>query len=164
MSALRKTMVYLGLADEDEGYEDDRREEPGVTRGRDEDQRDRHPEDHEERHGAAVTPLRRPTLGVVGEPAAAPARITTIHPRSYNDAKSIGESFRQDIPVIMNLTDMSDADAKRLVDFSAGLVFGLRGSIDRVTSKVFLLTPADVTVTTGEDVEDVPPAGFYNQS
>jgi cell division inhibitor SepF len=41
---------------------------------------------------------------------------------------------------------MEDADAKRLVDFAAGLIFGLRGSIERVTSKVFLLSPHDVTV------------------
>ncbi len=68
-------------------------------------------------------------------------RITTIHPRTYNEAKTIGENFRDGMPVIMNLTDMSDADAKRLVDFAAGLVFGLRGSIERVTSKVFLLSP-----------------------
>ena len=93
-------------------------------------------------------------------------RITTIHPRTYNDAKAIGENFREGIPVIMNLTDMSDADAKRLVDFSAGLIFGLRGSIERVTNKVFLLSPAHVEVT-GE-----PPVkarsgvsnGFFNQS
>src|SRR5690625_6969434 len=61
-------------------------------------------------------------------------RITTIHPRSYNDAKAIGESFRDGVPVIVNLSDMQDGDAKRMVDFSAGLVFGLRGTIERVTS------------------------------
>ena len=71
-------------------------------------------------------------------------RITTIHPRTYNEAKQIGESFRESTPVIMNLSDMDDSDAKRLVDFAAGLVFGLRGTIERVTNKVFLLSPANV--------------------
>lgn len=73
-------------------------------------------------------------------------RITTIHPRSYNDAKIIGEAFREDIPVIMNVDDMPDADAKRLVDFASGLVFALNGRIERVTAKVFLLTPSDLEV------------------
>ncbi|MFT4186440.1 MAG: cell division protein SepF [Micrococcaceae bacterium] len=77
-------------------------------------------------------------------------RITTIHPRSYNDAKLIGESFRNNVPVIMNVSDMGDAEAKRLVDFSAGLVFGMHGTIERVTNKVFLLSPSYVEVITDE--------------
>ena len=90
-------------------------------------------------------------------------RITTIHPRSYNDAKQIGESFRGGVPVIMNLTDMDDADAKRLVDFAAGLIFGLRGTIERVTSKVFLLSPVNVSVT-AEERARMAENGFFNQS
>lgn len=73
-------------------------------------------------------------------------KITTLHPRSYNDARRIGEEFRSGIPVIMNLTELDDTDAKRIVDFAAGLVFGLRGSIERVTNKVFMLSPANVQV------------------
>ena len=73
-------------------------------------------------------------------------QITTIHPKSYNEAKLIGESFRRGIPVIMNVTDIAETEAKRLVDFSAGLVFGLGGKISRVTNKVFLLTPEDIDV------------------
>jgi cell division inhibitor SepF len=91
-------------------------------------------------------------------------QITTVHPRSYNDAKLIGESFRGGIPVIMNVTDMSEADAKRLVDFSAGLVFGLHGSIERVTNKVFLLTPATVQVLGEDSSETEDQAHFFNQS
>ncbi len=91
-------------------------------------------------------------------------QITTIHPRSYNDAKLIGESFRDGIPVIMNVTDMGEADAKRLVDFSAGLVFGLRGSIERVTNKVFLLSPSYVEVIGDDKKVSDTQASFFNQS
>jgi cell division inhibitor SepF len=90
------------------------------------------------------------------------SRIVTVHPRTYNDARTIGEHFRDGVPVIMNLTEMEDADAKRLVDFSAGLIFGLRGSIERVTSKVFLLSPENVKVA-AEDKERIA-GGFFNQS
>jgi len=91
------------------------------------------------------------------------ARITTLHPRTYNEARAIGEHFRDGTPVIMNLTEMVDSDAKRLVDFAAGLIFGLRGSIDRVTSRVFLLSPANVEVT-AEDKARIVERGFFNQS
>jgi cell division inhibitor SepF len=90
-------------------------------------------------------------------------RITTLHPRTYNEARTIGEHFRDGTPVIMNLTEMGDSDAKRLVDFAAGLVFGLRGTIERVTQKVFLLSPANVDVT-AEDKARIAEGGFFNQS
>jgi cell division inhibitor SepF len=80
-------------------------------------------------------------------PAPGPVRITTLQPASYKEARTIGEHYRDGQPVIMNLTELDAADAKRLVDFAAGLAFALRGSIDKVTSRVFLLTPADVEVS-----------------
>jgi cell division inhibitor SepF len=116
--------------------------------------------------GAAGLAVREPVVAVP-EPAPAPPppsyRITTVHPRTYNEARQIGEHFREGGPVIMNLTELSDADAKRLVDFAAGLIFGLRGSIERVTAKVFLLSPRDVDVT-AEDKARIREGGFFNQS
>jgi cell division inhibitor SepF len=115
---------------------------------------------------AAKLAVREPIAAVV-EPAPAPApqpyRITTLHPRTYNEARTIGERFRDGMPVIMNLTEMDDSDAKRLVDFAAGLSFGLRGSIERVTAKVFLLSPQNVDVT-AEDKARIREGGFFNQS
>ena len=115
---------------------------------------------------AAKLAVREPVVAVA-EPAPAPApqpyRITTLHPRTYNEARTIGERFRDGMPVIMNLTEMDDSDAKRLVDFAAGLSFGLRGSIERVTAKVFLLSPQNVDVT-AEDKARIREGGFFNQS
>jgi cell division inhibitor SepF len=79
--------------------------------------------------------------------ATALSRITTLQPRSYRDARTIGERYRSGVPVIMNLTELEAAEAKRLVDFAAGLVFALHGGFDKVTNRVFLLTPADVEVS-----------------
>lgn len=88
------------------------------------------------------------------EPTSSPAtpfptkmsRITTIHPRSYEDAQMVGKAVRDGIPVVLNLTDVPEAVAYRIVDFSAGVVFGVRGSIERVTPRVFLLSPAQVNI------------------
>ena len=90
-------------------------------------------------------------------------QITTLHPTTYNEARTIGEHFRDGVPVIMNLTEMDESDAKRLVDFAAGLVFGLRGNFERVTNRVFLLSPANVQVT-AEDKAKIAEGGFFNQS
>lgn len=162
--ALRKTMVYLGLTEEDQRQ--DRYD------GYDYDERDGHgshvAQIDEGEHTAAVTPLsaKRPVAAVVSDVEVGRLnRITTIHPRTYNEAKNIGEWFRDQVPVIMNLSDMDDADAKRLVDFAAGLVFGLHGSIERVTSKVFLLSPSHVEVAADEPQGATTPArAFFNQS
>jgi cell division inhibitor SepF len=91
------------------------------------------------------------------------SKITTLHPRTYNEARAVGEQYRDGTPVIMNLSDMDDDDAKRLVDFAAGLVFATRGTIERVTNKVFLLSPPNVTVA-AEDKQRIAEGGFFNQS
>ena len=113
---------------------------------------------------------RRPATGQDREPDRGPvgvvtelSRITTLHPRTYNEARTIGENFRDGTPVIMNLSEMDDSDAKRLVDFAAGLVFATRGSIERITSKVFLLCPPNVSVAAEEKARIVE-GGFFNQS
>jgi cell division inhibitor SepF len=162
-------MVYLGLAEEDEGYladDYDDHEEPVRERpvrridARDEPAPARRQFTEPRPAAAASAPAlaRRPVAPE--EPA---YRITTLQPLSFNEARQIGEEFRDGTPVIMNLTDMDDVDAKRLVDFAAGLVFGLRGSMEKVTNKVFLLSPNNVEVTE-TDKRRIREAGFYNQS
>ncbi|MBT2521660.1 cell division protein SepF [Arthrobacter sp. ISL-28] len=172
--ALRKTMIYLGLADGDEHYESElsnqQKDEDHMPLDREERRAPapvrevvrETPPAAEEEYRAPVTPIKRAASS--REETTGLRQITTIHPRSYNDAKLIGESFRDGIPVIMNVTDMGEADAKRLVDFSAGLVFGLRGSIERVTNKVFLLSPSYVEVIGDDKKASETTASFFNQS
>lgn len=134
---LKKTMVYLGLADEEETYEETApqpiaRKQPAAAAPLEK--------------AAPVTPLHRPA--VVRQPAAGPvSEILTVHPKQYRDAQTIAENFREGIPVIINLSQMSDADARRLIDFASGLSLGLYGRIERVTSKVFLLSPENIAVS-----------------
>ncbi|MBO2452321.1 cell division protein SepF [Actinomadura barringtoniae] len=182
-SAMRKMAVYLGLVEDDryddkyakyDDYDDeyvyDDEADPAVGRpgrAREDDSAAQltRPEDAGDRdrdhHSSSVTERRSVALYESG--TADLARITTLHPRTYNEARTIGEHFREGTPVIMNLTEMVDSDAKRLVDFAAGLVFGLHGSIERVTNKVFLLSPANVEVT-AEDKARMAERGFFNQS
>lgn len=149
--ALKKTMLYLGLSEPEPEY--DPTTEAGQAMDLEQYDDASYPEE-------AYAPA--PVMPLHGENSL--RRITTVHPRAYNDAKVIGEAFRSGTPVIMNLTEMSDADAKRLVDFSAGLVFGLRGSIERVTNKVFLLSPATVEVASERSEPEVTGARFFNQN
>jgi cell division inhibitor SepF len=168
-SAMRKMAVYLGLVEDDHRYQDN---SYGEYEDYD-DQADR-PEPADEPESRTVSRDADLGGGYAGyQPAewrtehvsqtTDLARITTLHPRTYNEARTIGEHFREGTPVIMNLTEMVDSDAKRLVDFAAGLIFGLRGSIDKVTNKVFLLSPANVEVT-AEDKARIAERDFFNQS
>jgi cell division inhibitor SepF len=158
--AMRKMAVYLGLVEDEEidgSYDDDEGYDDGahVVRRQDEPTlRVTRPDEKAARHAT-------PRNGAVD--ALDAYRITTVHPRNYNEARVIGEHFREGTPVIMNLSEMDDNDAKRLVDFAAGLIFGLRGSIERVTAKVFLLSPANVQIT-AEDKQRIAEGGFFNQS
>jgi len=112
---------------------------------------------------APVAPASAPYVAPVQEALPIMDQIFTIHPRFYNEARTVGERYRLGQPVLMNLSDMDESERKRLVDFASGLVFGLHGSIERVTSKVFLLTPANVRVST-ENKTAAAEASFFNQS
>ncbi|ASW56019.1 cell division protein SepF [Plantactinospora sp. KBS50] len=111
----------------------------------------------------------RDNLALAPQPRVSPPeeeqryQITTLHPTTYREARTIGEHFRDGVPVIINLTEMDEADARRLVDFAAGLAFGLRGTIERVTNRVFLLSPANVQVT-AEDKAKIAEGGFFSLS
>ena len=148
-SAFKRVAGYLGLMDEEEL-------------------------DHGNVAAPAVRPVRsKPSFEVVGKsatPISSPViepqsmdRIISLTPRTYSEARLIGEHYREGKPVIMNLSDMEESERKRLVDFASGLVFGHHGSIERVTPKVFLLTPPNVSVSV-EDKNSAAQASFFNQS
>lgn len=109
------------------------------------------------RGALAMDPRRMAMLFDEGSPL---SKITTLRPKDYSEARTIGERFRDGTPVIMDLVSMDNADAKRLVDFAAGLAFALRGSFDKVATKVFLLSPADVDVSP-EERRRIAETGFY---
>lgn len=158
--AMHRMGVYLGLVEDDEyadvdGYGHGAERVPA--------RRDDYAEQRYPREPAQVDYIEEQPNGYTPEHAApATYQITALHPRTYNEARTIGEQFRKNTPVIMNLSDMEDADAKRLVDFAAGLTFGLHGRIERVTAKVFLLSPHNVSVT-AQDKARIE-SGFFNQS
>ncbi len=151
----KKTLQYLGLV------EDEELDELG-----DVDASDPRGETH------PVRRLGRGEVSAVDRPEAIvrtmPARSTSmaaIHraePKRFNEAREIGERFRQGIPVIMNLQATEDPTARRLVDFASGLVFGLDGKIETVAQRVYLLTPVNTEVS-AEERERIVEGGFFNQ-
>ncbi len=152
-NVFKKAANYLGLVDDEEDLQ------PVVAA------------EAPHRGVRSVNQTARPTFNPIPAPAFTPVQeslpvmdqIFTIHPRFYNEARTVGERYRMSQPVLMNLSDMEESERKRLVDFASGLVFGLHGSIERVTSKVFLLTPENVRVST-ENKTAAAEASFFNQS
>jgi cell division inhibitor SepF len=157
MSALNKVMEYLGLVDGPEGATEEVKPTPR----------------REPRISSVTTPTASTGVTVIGgrtviesEPTGdfEPSyNIVTLHPRSYSEARQMAEHYRQGNPVIINLDDMDESERKRLVDFASGLAFGLQGGIERIASRVFLISPANVTVRT-EDKAAFAQASFFNQS
>src|SRR5215470_15306381 len=154
--AIHKMAVYLGLVEDDVAYdeeydsyeeeydpsfEDEDGAQPDLARGQAPAARNGH---------RASAPSVEPPQPATPPQAADLTRITTLHPRTYNEARTIGEHFREGTPVIMNLTEMVDSDAKRLVDLAAGLIFGPRGSIARVTNRLTLMSPPSTEITAKE--------------
>jgi len=157
---LRKTMVYLGLADEELEYDETPQ---GQSQSHAAPAAPAQPVAAPVANRAPVTPLRRATPAKA-VPVNDMNEILTVHPRQYKDAQVIAESFREGVPVIINLSQMTEPDARRLIDFASGLSQGLYGKIERVTNKVFLLSPAHVAVS-GESAELEPDvdASFFGQ-
>ena len=169
MSAMRKIGEYLGLLEDTGVYDDEYDEFAEAEEPRQPVRRPAVPAKATaaQAQPAPVADLNQRRRSATPAPAASGiaelSMITTLHPRTYNEARTVGENFRDGTPVIMNLSEMDDADAKRLVDFAAGLVFATRGTIERVTAKVFLLSPPNVTVA-AEDKQRLVEGGFFNQS
>lgn len=181
MGSLRRTGAWLGLAEDDDpdadiddGYVDDHYVDGRYTDGRYGDdpdrsaggwQRRRPAPDHRRTRGARDT---RPARLGPGRESAADAgadgfQIATIHARGFRDARTIGEYYRQDIPVVIDLSGLEDPDQRRIVDFAAGLIFGRRGGIHRLARGVFLLSPVGTGILSGDRA---PSTGgdFFDQS
>ncbi len=170
-----RTLVYFGLADEDEEYDDDtltaqpdiestykeranvRKIERSSRRRQSTDFDDIFAEDNSYRTQRS-SPVR--PLAPVAEQA--PTRVHLVMPKNFNDAQIIADKFKGDIPVILNLQSCETELAKRLIDFASGLTYALDGGMQRVADKVFLLTPKNVEVS-AEERQRLLEKGFFNQ-
>ena len=170
-----RTLVYFGIAEEDE-WDDDYaaeqelertyQERPNVRRlaprRRDKDFDDW--TDATNDRTQVATPPRLRGVDALPTGSAAPATVHLVVPRSFNDAQQIADKFKESIPVILNLQS-SDADlSKRLIDFASGLTYALDGGMQRVADKVFLLTPRNVEVSAEERARLLERGGFFNQA
>jgi len=172
-----RTLVYFGIAEEDEwdedidGYATEEQLErsyssrPNVRRLAPR----RRERDHDDWTDSSqdATVVQRPAASRPRGLEAVPSGNVQVHlviPRSFNDAQQIADKFKELIPVILNLQS-SDAElSKRLIDFASGLTYALDGGMQRVADKVFLLTPGNVEVSAEERARWLERGGFFNQA
>ena len=150
----KKTMNYLGLVEDDEGFVDELPEaEPSTVR---------------RMRPQAVPEMAAETEAIVrtiSSPRPAPVTTSAIYkaePRRFNEAREVADRFKTGTAVIMNLQGAEDSIARRLVDFASGLVYGHDGKIELVANRVYLLSPANVEVS-AEERARIAGDGFYNQ-
>jgi cell division inhibitor SepF len=89
-------------------------------------------------------------------------QIAIVRPRNFRDAATVGDYYRQEIPVIINLEDMDHADSTRIIDFVSGLILGLGGDIEKISRRTFLIVPGDATILTTHN--GLTEEGFFNQA
>lgn len=155
---LKKTMVFLGLAEEELDEHGMSNETANLSA---ESASAQAAAPRQAAPRATVTPLRKVTP-TRSNASASMNEILTVHPTEYRDATVIAESFREGVPVILNLSRMNEGEAKRLIDFASGLAMGLHGRIERVTSKVFLLSPEHIVTSAGEETPSDSGSFFVN--
>ncbi|MBO9578113.1 MAG: cell division protein SepF [Microbacteriaceae bacterium] len=149
----RNAMAFLGLVEEEE-YD----EQPVAHTQQQPRAQAPAPAPQPVQPRAAVTPIRR---SAQQHRPADMNEILTVHPRAFKDVQTITEHFREGVPVIINISQMTDTEARRLIDFCGGLSSALYGHIERVTGKVFLLSPAHVAVSGDQaDASDDVDASF----
>lgn len=85
-----------------------------------------------------------------------------VSPVSFNDAQEVADHFKRKQPVIINLQQAEHDLMRRLIDFSAGLCYGVGGSMKKAADSVYLLTPADVELSVQER-ERLQEAGLYDR-
>ena len=163
---LRNAMVWLGLA---EDYEDEYVDEIHATAPRPTDDAAADTNVRRLSSARATSATRVRTADDLRAERAQRAHAvshTTVHytaPMTFNEVEEVGDRFRNDIPVIMNLAGASESVAKRVLDFASGLIYGLDGRIERVGDRVFLLTPQGVEFST-EERRKLSERGFFNQA
>jgi cell division inhibitor SepF len=179
-----RTLVYFGIAEEDDDWDDEDgyiaeesleqsyRERPNVRRltprrrGHEyddwtESEADQQPTRRETARPSRVREMR-PQIEAVPNPSG--VRVHLVLPRSFNDAQQIADRFKQGMPVILNLQGADAELSKRLIDFTSGLTYALNGGMQRVADKVFLLTPRNVEVSAEQRAALLERGGFFNQA
>jgi cell division inhibitor SepF len=174
-----RTLVYFGLAEEDDPYRDEPldvepeqeiesryRERPNVRRL----ERNRRRRDEiddifadDGGSGGRETRVLRPIAGEGNGRGAADVQVHLVVPKNFNDAQQIADRFKHTVPVILNLQTTDTELSKRLIDFASGLTYALDGGMQRIADKVFLLTPRNVEVSAEERARLIE-KGFFNQS
>ena len=173
-----RTLVYFGIAEEeDEEWDEDGyvtneelertyAERPNVRRlstSRRQNQFDDWTDPEPEPSRAASSRRRRPELQPVPAQTSS-VRVHLVVPRSFNDAQTIADRFKDYTPVILNLQGIDSELSKRLIDFASGLTYALDGGMQRIADKVFLLTPANVEVSAEQRAQLLERGGFFNQA
>ncbi len=173
-----RTLVYFGIAEDEEWDEDSLTTQEEVEReyrSRSQRQnvrrlpRSREPDEWSEADSSADAPpaapssSRRSRLRGV-DSGGSQVRVHLVLPRSFNDAQQIADRFKDSIPVILNLQSADNELSKRLIDFASGLTYALDGSMQRVADKVFLLTPQNVELSAEERARAIDSGGFFNQT
>ena len=151
-SMMKQAMSYLGLGPDDSYASPSERPAPGeMSMAESAPDAPTH---------SGVTVIERPTSSGGVPPVAGATGSTGVRrvqpsttqpfvlmPRMFDDAQQIGDRFKRDQPIIINLQGLDRDTARRLLDFASGLCYARNGEMRKVANAVYMLVPANVVVT-----------------
>lgn len=160
MAIWRKTLVYLGLVEDDEfddyAYDDEPEDEPAPRRSRRSAGRP---------SGGAHSASGGRDAVVRPIPSPPQTRFHLVNPTQFKaDAQEVGDKFREGHSVLMNLQSAEGRERQRLIDFASGLAYGMGGAIQPAGENVILITPPGVQVSAEERQRFLEERGFFNQA
>ncbi|MBA2764905.1 MAG: cell division protein SepF [Thermoleophilaceae bacterium] len=173
-----RSLVYFGLAEDDDGYREEAHEASHETALEDgyrersqnirrlprRERRDDFDDIFADDASPAAARSETRVLRAVGNGQGPEVQVHLVHPKNFNDAQEIADRFKDRVPVILNLQGADVELSKRLIDFASGLTYALDGGMQRVADKVFMLTPRNVEVSAAEQARLLDEKGFFNQS
>lgn len=144
----KRTLVYLGLAEEDEEFEEQPMEDAPLSRDEPTQMVRTLPRDEARR--SDTHPAGRGIVRPMPAVGPSPKQVHLVEPRIYDDAQEFADKFKQGIPVIVNLRGTDSRHGAKILHFASGLVYGLNGRMKKVGEHVYLITPYNVEVSADE--------------
>lgn len=91
-------------------------------------------------------------------------QMILIEPRAYSESQTIADHLKSKNTVVVNFKRVTDAQAKRIIDFLSGTLYAIGGDLQQIGPGIYLCTPKNVSVQgkissddkskKGEDEED----------
>lgn len=99
----------------------------------------------------SVSSRRSQGTNIVNIPGTASNKMIVYRPVSYEDTQNIIDNLKNRKPVIVNMEQIEVETAQRILDFMSGACYAVDGRVYKVSSRIFIVAPANVDIIGSSD-------------